>query len=85
MSAIKKNTALLFALEYTMLGFPGGSAIKNPLVMQDPQETRVQSLSCEDPQRKAWQPTPVFLPGESPRTEEPGRPPFKGSQRVRYN
>ena len=21
-----------------------------------------------------WQPTPVFLPGESPRTEEPGGP-----------
>jgi len=25
------------------------------------------------PQRRAWQPTPVFLPGESPWTEEPGR------------
>ena len=24
------------------------------------------------PWRRAWQPTPVFLPGESPRTEEPG-------------
>ena len=23
--------------------------------------------------RRVWQPTPVFLPGESPRTEEPGR------------
>ena len=22
--------------------------------------------------RRAWQPTPVFLPGESPGTEEPG-------------
>ena len=22
--------------------------------------------------RRAWQPTPVFLPGESPWTEEPG-------------
>ena len=27
----------------------------------------------EDPWRKAWQPTQVFLPGEFPRTEEPGR------------
>ena len=26
---------------------------------------RVQSLSREDPCRKKWQPTPVFLPGES--------------------
>ena len=24
------------------------------------------------PGRRAWQPTPVFLPGESPWTEEPG-------------
>ena len=24
------------------------------------------------PWRRAWQPTPVFLPGESPWTEEPG-------------
>ena len=24
------------------------------------------------PWRRAWQPTPVFLPGESPQTEEPG-------------
>ena len=25
------------------------------------------------PWRRAWQPTPVFLPGGSPWTEEPGR------------
>ena len=28
-------------------------------------ETWVQSLGREDPWRKKWQPTPVFLPGES--------------------
>ena len=33
-------------------------------------ETQVQSLGREDP--LAWQPTPVFLPGESPWTEKPG-------------
>ena len=27
-------------------------------------ETSVQSLSQEDPLRREWQPTPVFLPGE---------------------
>ena len=26
---------------------------------------QVQSLGWEDPLRRAWQPTPVFLPGES--------------------
>ena len=28
------------------------------------QETQVQSLGREDPLEKAWQPVPVFLPGE---------------------
>ena len=28
-------------------------------------ETWVQSLGREDPWRRKWQPTPVFLPGES--------------------
>ena len=28
-------------------------------------ETWVRSLGCEDPSRRKWQPTPVFLPGES--------------------
>ena len=37
------------------------------------------------PWRRAWQPTPVFLPGESPWTEEPGRLRSIGSQRARYN
>ena len=35
------------------------------------------------PWRRAWQPTPVFLPGESPWTEEPGGLQSTGSQRVR--
>ena len=33
----------------------------------------------------AWQPTPVFLPGESPLAEEPGRLKPMGSQRVGHN
>ena len=35
------------------------------------------------PWRRAWQPTPVFLPGESPWTEEPDGLQSMGSQRVR--
>ena len=46
-------------------GVPGGSAVKNPLAMQETQETRVQSLGREEPLEKGMQPTPVFLPGES--------------------
>ena len=37
------------------------------------------------PWRRAWQPTPVFLPGESPWTEESGGLQSMGSQRVRHN
>ena len=35
-------------------------------------ETWVRSLGWEDPWRRVWQPTLVFLPGESPWTEEAG-------------
>ena len=33
--------------------------------MWELQETQVRSLGREDPWRRAWQPTPVLLPGES--------------------
>ena len=36
--------------------------VKNLPAMQ---ETQVRSLGQEDPLRKAWLPTPVFLPRES--------------------
>ena len=35
--------------------------------------------------RRAWQPTPAFLPRESPCTEEPGGLQSMGSQRVRHD
>ena len=35
------------------------------------------------PWRRAWQPTPVCVPGESPWTEEPGGLQSMGLQRVR--
>ena len=37
--------------------------VKNMPAMQ---ETWVPSLGKEDPWRREWLPTPVFLPGESP-------------------
>ena len=33
--------------------------------MREGKETRVQSLGREDPLEEKWQPSPVFLPGES--------------------
>ena len=53
--------------------------VKNLPVMQ---ETWVPSLGWEDPLEKEWQPTPVFLPGESPWTKEPGGLQPMGSERV---
>ena len=44
--------------------------VKNLPAMQ---ETWVRSLGWEDPLEEGRQPPPVFLPGESPWTEEPGR------------
>ena len=35
-------------------------------------ESQVQSLGGEDPLERQWQSTPVFLPGDSLWTEEPG-------------
>ena len=47
------------------MGFPGGSVVHNQPARQKPQETQVRSLGWEDPWRRKWQPTAVFLPGES--------------------
>ena len=52
-------------------GFPGGSDSKESACLQcrrpglDPWVGKI-------PWKRAWQPTPVFLPAESPWTEEPG-------------
>ena len=47
------------------MDFPGGSVVKNLYAMQEMQETRVQFWVRKIPWRRAWQPIPVFLPGES--------------------
>ena len=56
--------------------------VKNPPAMW---ETWVQSLGGKIPWRRAWQHTLVFLPGESPWTEEPGGLQFMTSQRVGHD
>ena len=49
---------------YVQLNFYG-SGVKNLPAVQKTQNTRVQSSGWEDPWRRAWQPTPTFLPGDS--------------------
>ena len=47
-------------------------------------ETWVWSWVGQIPWRRAWQTTPVFLPGESPWTEDPNGLQSMGLQRVRH-
>ena len=60
-----------------------GSAVKR--ICLQCRGTRLHSWVGKIPWRRAWQPTPVFLPGESPWTEEQGGPQSMGSQRVGHN
>ena len=60
--------------------------VKNlPVHVRDTRDISSISRLGRFPWSRAWQPTPVFLPGESPWTEEPGKVQSKGSQRVRHN
>ena len=54
-------------VHYNCWGFPGGSGKRIKIVKNLPavQETQVQLLVRKIPWRRKWQPTPVFLPGES--------------------
>ena len=52
-----------------MLGFPGGSALKNSPVMQ---ETWVQSMGQEDPLKKEMATQSNIFAWEIPWTEKPG-------------
>ena len=53
----------------SILGFPSGSDSKESVCNVRP---GFNPWVGKIPWRRAWQPTPVFLPGEFPRTEEPG-------------
>ena len=47
------------------MGFPSDSAVKNLPAMQELQGTWVDPWVRKSVWRSTWQPTPVFLPGES--------------------
>ena len=54
------------------LGFPSGSAMKNPPTVQEPQETRVQSLGREDSLEEGMATQSSILAWRIPWTEEAG-------------
>ena len=60
-------------------------AVKNPAANGGGKRDRFDPWVGKIPWRRAWQPTPVFLPRKIPWTEEPGRLQSIGSQRVRHN
>ena len=73
----------VFAEFIWQLGFPCGSAAKRIHLQWgrpgfDPWVGKI-------PWRTIWQPTPVFLPGESHGRKEPGRLQSTGSQRVGHD
>ena len=65
--------------------FPGGTSGKEPAChFMRHKRHSLHPWVRKIPWRRTWQATPVFLPGESPWTEEPGSPPCMGSQRARH-
>ena len=67
------------------LGFPGGSAVKNPPAAQERQETRVPSLGQDVPLEEGMATHSTILAWKIPRTEESGGLQPIGSQRVRHD
>ena len=59
--------------------------IKNPPASAGDKRHEYDAMVRKIPWRRAWQPTPVLLPGESPWTEETGRPQSIASQRVGHD
>ena len=67
-AAVTKPT---YILSTTALDFPHGIAVKNPIVMQEPQKMVVQSLDWEDPLEKSMTTHSSILVWRIPWTEEP--------------
>ena len=67
-------------------GFQGGISSKVPACQcRRRRRRKFDPWIRKIPWRRAWQPTPVVLPGECPWTEEPGGQQFIGSQKVRHD
>ena len=67
---------------YRLLGFRGGSEVKNLPAMQ---ETWVLSLGGKDPLEKGKATHSSTLAWRSPQTEQPGGLQSRGLQRVRHD
>ena len=83
-----KNAGVLGSVnkshQLSLLGFLGGTSGKEPTCQRRRRKSSGFSPWVRKiPWRRAWQPAPVFLPGESPWTEEPVLG-FIGSQTLQF-
>ena len=78
--------ASLIKVPISFMGFPGGTSGKEP-ACQYRNVRDVSSIpgSGDSPKRRARQPTPIFLPEESPWTEEPVGLQSIGLQRLEHD
>ena len=66
--------------------FPGGASVKEPACLcRRCKRHKFDPWVRKIPWRRAWQPIPILLPGESHGHTESGRLQFMRSQRVRHN
>ena len=83
-----KNAGVLGSVtkshQASLLGFLGGTSGKEPTCQcRRRKSSGFSPWVRKIPWRRAWQPAPVFLPGESPWTEEPVLG-FIGSQTLQF-
>ena len=63
----------IYTVVGVVVGFPSGTSGKEPICQcRRHKRCRLDPWVRKISWRRAWQPTPVFLPEESPWTEEPG-------------
>ena len=85
-SALWQIYPLFFRISFLFrLGFLGGSAIKNPPTMREPQEMWAQSLGREDPLEKGTTTHSSILAWRFPWTEEPDGLQSMRSQRIGHD
>ena len=89
MGLLNHMVALVFVVEGTFIlfskGLPGSSAGEESACNAGDSGPGFNPWVGKIPQRRAWTPTPVFLPGESPWTEKPGGLQSMGPQRVGHD
>ena len=87
---IKKSLVIwhrgsVVALLLICFNFPGGSVVKNMPALHSCRRGGFHPWVGKIPWRRAWQSTPVFLPGKSHGQGEPDGPQFMGSQRAGHD